>query len=105
MAGELTSFNEYEREFQSIASKLPGRITTVQGYAPAQEADANAELRKIEAEMTQARQRVRGLSLAGRYTGDARRCASWDVAHGSLVLSGCWRQLAGARQQLQPVSD
>ena len=48
MAGELTSFNEYEREFQSIASKLPGRITTVQGYAPAQEADANAELLVLE---------------------------------------------------------
>ena len=58
MSTDLASFLDYEREFISVSSQLPLRINTVQQST--NETEATAELKRIETDLAQARQRVSG---------------------------------------------
>ena len=70
--GELSSFSEYERAFQSLAAQLPLRISSVMNSG-ASDNDANAELKKIESDLTQARQRLQDMELEARGLSEATR--------------------------------
>lgn len=64
MAADLASFNEYEKDFLALSSQLPIRLNSVMTYSS--EAEANAELRRIESDMTQARQRLQDMEMEAR---------------------------------------
>ena len=55
---DLAAFNEYEREFLSLTSQLPTRISTILQYTTDAE-QANAEIKRIDSDLIQAKQRVR----------------------------------------------
>lgn len=69
--GEAASFQEYEKDFLGISSQLPLRINSV--MAMTNEADANAELRKVESDLTQARQRLQDMEMEARGLSEATR--------------------------------
>jgi hypothetical protein len=71
-SSELSSFAEYERAFQALAAQLPLRITAVM-TGGASDADATAELKKVESDLTQARQRLQDMEIEARGLSEATR--------------------------------
>jgi len=71
-SSELSSFAEYERAFQALAAQLPLRITAVM-TGGASDADASAELKKVESDLTQARQRLQDMEIEARGLSEATR--------------------------------
>lgn len=62
---DLSAFNDYERDFLSLTSPLPTRINTLLQHTG--DADsANSELRKIEMDVTTARQRLTDMEMEAR---------------------------------------
>lgn len=75
---DLSAFTAYEREFQSVTSQLQPRISSV--MQSTNDAEATAEIRRIESDAVIARQRVRkrarGARLGVDFPGSAPRLAA-----------------------------
>ena len=95
MGDALAAFTEYERDFQQLTSQLPTRVNALLQYS--NEADAaNAEIRKIEQDITQAKQRVRvagelallhRVSRQGRAAKHAQHCCPKPTSSRPLPVS------------------
>ena len=59
---DLSAFSEYEREFLSLTTQLPARISTIMQYTSDAE-QANAEIKRIDSDLITARQRVRSFCV------------------------------------------
>ena len=66
-AMDLSAFNEYEREFLSLTSPLPSRVSAILQYTSDAE-QATAEIKRVDSDLVSAKQRVRR-----RLDGAARR--------------------------------
>jgi Vesicle transport v-SNARE protein N-terminus len=86
MANDLSGYREYEREFLSISSQLPLRINSVMAYT--NDNEANAELRKIEADMTQARSRLQDMEMEARGMTGATRTELGNKVSATLCGQG-----------------
>jgi hypothetical protein len=63
-SAELSSFLDYEREFLSLSSTLPPRINSLSSVEA--ESEAAPELRRVEADLTTARQRLQDMEMEVR---------------------------------------
>lgn len=69
---DLAAFNDYEKDFLTLTNQLPSRVNALLQYNS--EADAaNAEIRKIEADLTSAKQRLTDMQVEARGLSDPTR--------------------------------
>ena len=58
---DLGAFNDYERDFLSLTTPLPGRVTSLTNYTDPEQ--ATSEIRRLDSDLTQAKQRVCSLRV------------------------------------------
>jgi multidrug resistance efflux pump len=69
---ELAAFNDYEREFLSRSSQLPGRINELMVHGT--DADqATAELKEVERELLKAKQNLKDMEMEVRVLSEPTR--------------------------------
>lgn len=69
---ELAAFNDYEREFQQVTTSLPTRINGLIAYENNAD-NAQAELRRIKGDLSQAKQLAMDMEIAARGIGEPTR--------------------------------
>ena len=76
---DLSAFNDYEREFLSLTSQLQPRISQLLQYTTDAE-QANAEIKRIDSDLTTAKQHVSG-GVTGRLRAHVHAAAapSWGT--------------------------
>ena len=79
---DLSAFNDYEREFLSLTSTLPGRVTSLTNYSDPEQ--ATSEIRRLDSDLTQAKQRV--CDRPGEREGVRRRPPHTNSHHPPLPL-------------------
>lgn len=74
---DLSAFTEYEREFLSLTSPLPARISAILQYTSDAE-QATSEIKRVDSDLITAKQRVRAARADCAWLPCAR---SGDVVH------------------------
>jgi len=95
---DLSNFNEYEKEFLSLSGQLPARINAVLQYTT-DEGLAQAEIKRLEGDIMQARQRVRACrrivprrGLSGKSSGSTTNVAPLLASLWSPYPARCRRR-------------